>query len=427
MIEHDLYRQILGVEAPWRVASVAFDKRPLHPESSNPLYHWEGEVTIVVEYPQGASLMCPQCRQQCPGYDRRARRWRHLDTCQFQTIVVCDVPRIRCEEHGVQQVEVSWAESGSRFTALFEALAIAWLKEASFSAIGRLLRLTWDQVDGIMARAVRRGLERRTKTGLRRIAVDETSFQKRHEYVTVVTNQDGHRVEYVADGRGQEAMDGFWKTMSPEELASVESVSMDMWQPYMNSTCKYVPDAEDKICFDKFHVASHLGAAVDRVRRAENQDLWAQGDGRLKGSKFLWLQNPDRMTEKRWNLFGTLRESTLKTARAWHLKEVAMQLWGYATKGWGRKAWKAWIGWALRSRLEPMRQVARMIQKHLEGILNAIVKSVTNAGAESINAKIQKLKRQACGYRNRDRFRNAIYFHCGGLDLSPRGLTHTKP
>lgn len=97
MLERDLYRQILGVDAPWRVTDVAFDRRPLRPQSRNPLGHWEGEVTVTVEYPADGPLRCPTCGEEFPGYDRRTRRWRHLDTCQDQTIVVCRVPRVRCE------------------------------------------------------------------------------------------------------------------------------------------------------------------------------------------------------------------------------------------------------------------------------------------------------------------------------------------
>ena len=123
------------------------------------------------------------------------------------------------------------------------------------------------------------------------------------------------------------------------------------------------------------------------------------------------------------SFFNRMKRVALRTARAWALKEHAMCLWNYATRGWARRAWKAWISWALRSRLEPMKRVARMVRKHLEGILNAIVLRATNATAESVNAKIQRVKRMACGFRNRERFRAAIYFHLGGLDLRP--ATHT--
>ncbi len=124
-----------------------------------------------------------------------------------------------------------------------------------------------------------------------------------------------------------------------------------------------------------------------------------------------------------------LKDMALKTARAWSIKETAMSLWNFVKRGWARRAWKGWIAWAVRCRLEPVKRVARMIRKHLEGILNAIVLSVSNAGSESVNAKIQKVKRMACGFRNRERFRTAIYFHCGGLDLYPDAMrsAHTKP
>lgn len=125
--------------------------------------------------------------------------------------------------------------------------------------------------------------------------------------------------------------------------------------------------------------------------------------------------------------FDLLRECSLRAGRAWAIKDAARWLWSYATRGWAEKAWKRWISWAMRSRLEPMKRVARTIRNQLWGIVNAIVLSVTNAGAESQNAKIQWIKRQACGFRNRERFRNAIYFHLGGLDLYPRpaSATHT--
>ena len=140
-----------------------------------------------------------------------------------------------------------------------------------------------------------------------------------------------------------------------------------------------------------------------------------------------WLEKniPENMKAPTVRALAGLRRMVLKTARAWAIKEHAMCLWQYISRGWARRAWKAWIAWAMRSRLEPVKRVARMIRTHLEGILNAIVMRATNAAAESVNSKIQRVKRMACGFRNRARFRTAIYFHLGGLDLSP--ATHTKP
>jgi transposase len=189
-----------------------------------------------------------------------------------------------------------------------------------------------------------------------------------------------------------------------------------------------VPEADRKIVFDKFHVAKHLGDAVDRVRRQENRVLLAEDDTRLVKTKYWWLQNPDRMSARNWREFAPLRHSRLKVARAWAIKEAAMLLWGYAKRGWAERMWKRWYGWAIRSRLEPVKRVARMIRKHWQGVLNAATSNVTNALSEGLNSQIQWIKRKACGYRNRERFRLAIYFHLGGLDLYPAALqsTHSK-
>ena len=129
-----------------------------------------------------------------------------------------------------------------------------------------------------------------------------------------------------------------------------------------------------------------------------------------------------RLNEEHRANFDELKASTLRVARAWAIKETARGLWGYVRRGWALKAWRRWLAWAFRSQLAPMRKAARVIKNNLWGILNAVVLKVTNATSESLNAKIQWVKKNACGFRNRERFRTAIYFHCGGLDLYPRPL-----
>lgn len=414
MRDRDLYAQILGLHAPWQVTDVVVDNK-------------DEEVIVRVEARKG-DFACPKCGRKCSRYDHKLRRWRHLDTCQYKTTLEAEVPRVQCPACGVLQTLVPWAEPGSRFTALFEAVAIDWLLEANISAVSRRMGLSWDELDGIQQRAVCRGLQRREEVKATYVGVDETSFQKRHEYVTVVTNIETGEVIHVADDRKQESLCAFYEQLDPQQREAIKVVAMDMWKPYINATRSYVPQADQKIAFDKFHVAKHLGDAVDRVRRQEHKILKEEGDEILKGTKYLWLQNPEKMAQSAWSSIKQLKECSLKTARAWGIKEFAMCLWSYVTRGWARKAWKQWLGWAMRSRLEPIKHVARMIRNHLEGILNAIVLKITNATNESINSKIQKIKRSACGFRNRDRFRTAIYFHLGGLDLYPERtqVTHSN-
>jgi len=285
-----------------------------------------GEVKVYVEQEPGAERQCPKCGKVSPGYDRRQRSWRHLDTCQFKTILVADVPRVKCSEHGVVTVTVPWAEPGSGFTALFEALVIDWLKEASVQAVSRRMGLSWNAIDGIMQRAVIRGLAQREETSPERIGVDETSFRKRHDYVTVVSDRDNSTVLHVADDRTQDSLKAYYASLSDEQKAAIESVSMDMWPAYIGATLESLPDAEEKIAFDKFHVAKYLGDAVDKVRRVEHKALCAKGRDDLKGTKHRWLANPENMSFRQWRGFRALRESTLKTARAWAIKEFAMTL-----------------------------------------------------------------------------------------------------
>jgi len=409
MRDKELYTQILGIRSPWQVVEVDLSVEA-------------GEVKVYVEQAPGAEQRCPRCGDVCPGYDRRRRQWRHLDTCQFKTILVADVPRVACPQHGVVTVEVPWAEPGSGFTALFEALVIDWLKEASVAAVSRRLGLSWNAIDRIMQRAVQRGLERRVEVCPRRIGIDETSFRKRHDYVTVVSDQDGQRVLHVADDRGQASLAGFYDTLSADQKAVIESVSMDMWPAYIRATLDALPEAREKVAFDKFHVAKYLGDAVDKVRRAEHKALLAEGRDDLTRTKHHWLMNPQNMSLGQWRGFKALRESTLRTARAWAIKEFAMSLWHYSSRTWATKAWVRWLSWAVRSRLEPVKKVARTVKEHLWGIINAVVLKADNGGAESINSRIKMIKVRSRGFRNKDRFRNAVYFHLGGLDLYPAGI-----
>jgi len=400
------YEEILELGPSWTVRSVE-----LHAESK--------EVEVAVEAVHEGFLACAECGASSRVHDQRRRRWRHLDTCQLQTIIVAGIPRVRCEEHGVHQIRVPWAEPGSRFTALLEGVVIDWLLEASVSAVATQFGLTWDQVAGIQARAVARGIARREVEPPKRIGIDETSFQKRHEYVTVVTDLLSDCVVYVADDRRKESLEGFFDQFEPGELLQIEAISMDMWPPYITVVEENIYGADEKICFDKFHVAQHLGDAVNKVRRGEQREMVAAGDRSLVGSRHAWLRNPENMTAKQAGFLDRVKRLALRTARAWAIKEHAMCLWHYVSRGWARRAWKAWISWAMRSRLEPVKAVARLVKRHLDGIINAIVLRATNAGAESINSRIQKVKNRANGFRNRERFRNAIYFNLGGLDLHP--------
>jgi len=404
----NLYTAVLGLKAPWRVERVETQLDA-------------GEVHVTVALPTNTRWVCPECGAAAPIHDHQDRSWRHLDTCQFHTIVHARVPRLNCPTHGIRQLKVPWAEPGSQFTAMFEALAIDWLQQASVTAVSKHLRISWDEASGIMERAVRRGLARREAEVIKHVGVDETSFAKRQAYVTVVADLERSRVLYVADDRSQAALDGYWAGLSHEHLLAIEAIAMDMCAPYIQSVMLNVPLADEKLVFDKFHIAQNLNQAVNRVRSAEHRRLSAEGDTILKGTKFDWLRHPASFTRAAGQAFDALRERVHRVARAWELKEAAMAIFDLKAPWAARRNFERWYAWAIRSQLEPIKRVARTLHRYWDQIENYFRHRITNAGLEAINTKIQGVKRRSRGFRSRERFKLAIYFHCGGLDLYPAG------
>lgn len=407
MDDRRLFTTLLGIEAPWHV-----DEVELHLD--------EGEVLIRLELDSGAKLTCPLCAQGAPGYDRtEERRWRHLDTFQYRTMIAARLPRVRCAEHGVRQANVPWAEPHSRFTAMFEAWAIRVMKETTLSGTGQLLRMSWDEAEGIFQRAVARGLARRVAEPVRAVGVDETSFQKRHEYVTVAVDLERDRVLWVGDGRRQATLEGYWRSLSPPQQETIEVVVMDMWDPFVAATRAALHNGLSKIVFDRYHVMWHLNQAVDLVRKSEHRERSADGDDRLRRTKYDWLRGKDRRTAALEAQLKAFQRAGFKVGRAWAIKEAARGLWEKPNFAQAMRLFRKWYFWATHSRLEPVIRAAKTVKYWLWGILRYQIHRFTNAMTEGVNSKIQQLKYRARGYRNRDNFRLAILFHCGRLSMDP--------
>jgi transposase len=407
MRDVELYRHLLGLEAPWTVGQVTLDIK-------------EQRVDVVAQHDRGAKWTCPECGVICSLHDHEPERsWRHLDSCQFRTILHARVPRVLCEQHGIRQVRVPWAEPHARFTRLFERMAIDVLQETSVSAGARLLGLSWDEAHHIMERAVERGLARRPNQPPKQMGVDEKAIGAGQTYATVVYDIETSNVVEMGPGRSKAALLGCLSSYTPKQMAQIEGVALDMCEPYIQLLREVVPQAQTKLVFDRYHVVGHMNKAVDQVRRQENQVLRPQGDDCLVGTKYMWLYGQENLPPKYQADFETLRHSTLKTARAWALKESLRGLWDCDELEAGQQWWKRWYFWATHSRLEPVIKVARMIKNHIDGVMNYFLHPITNAVSEGLNSTIQLLKQRARGYRNFDNLRVAVLFHCGGLQLYP--------
>jgi transposase len=410
MRDTELYRQLLGLESPWTVTRVELAVK-------------EQRVDIWAGHPDGARWPCPDCGTTLALYDHAEERaWRHLDSCQFQTYLHARPPRVQCPTHGVRQVRLPWAEARARFTTLFERLAIDVLLETDILGATRILRISWDEAWHLQERAVARGQRAKGPQAPRHLGVDEKAAAKGHRYLTLVCDLEQATVEYIADDRKQASLDGYFQGLTDQQRAGIKAIAMDMWEPFIQSVGTQLPDGASKIVFDRFHIMGHMGDAVDQVRKREHRILRAAGDATLTGSKYLWLYGAERMPEQYQNRFLVLQALNLKTARAWAIKETLRQLWSYRRTGWAERHWTSWYFWATHSRLQPVIDVARLIKRHLPNVLTYFTHRITNAVSEGLNSKIQTIKKRAYGFRNREHFKTAIYFHCGGLSLHP--VTH---
>lgn len=406
MDDKELYRQILGVVAPWEIIKIDLAME-------------QDRVDIYLEWPYLQDGTCPECGKTCKVHDRRKERtWRHLDTCQLKTFIHCRMPRVKCDEHKTITMSVPWAEDMSRFTRQFERIAIQFL-EASENRIktAQALRLSWDEMNHIMEKAVKRGLSRRNDDTIKNIGMDEKSFLKGQSYITVMTDTEGKRVLDVAQDRKKESVDALWDSLTEKQKESVEAVSMDFWRAFITGAEKHVPRAV--IVHDKFHIMQYMNEAVDKVRRNENKALMAQEDRTLVGTKYLWLKAKENFTKENKSDFRNINIGQLSVGRAWNRKELLRHLWNYTYEGSARKYFNKWYFSATHSRLKPVIKVAKMLKRHIENILTFIKHRITNAFAEGINSKIQHIKATARGFRNFKNYRTSILFYCGKLDIYP--------
>ena len=400
------YALLLGIGSPWEVKTVDLSLAAK-------------KVEIELGWQWGAAAKCPECGRECSIHDCAPERtWRHLDTMQFTTLIRARTPRADCPEHGVKTMQVPWAAPQGRFTLLFERFAVeVLLASASVSQACALLGIGWDTAQEIMRRAVQRGLERRQLERLKYLGMDEKSFRRGQSYVTLLTDLEESRVLDVVEERTAEAAGQLWDTLSPEQKQGVEAVAVDMWEPFIQTIQTQVPEAD--IVHDKFHVSKYLGEAVDKVRRQEHKELLAAGDETLKGTRQLWLYNPQNFSPEQAEEFSALKDLHLKVARAWAAKELFSKFWEYQEEGWARRFFKDWFGWVSRSRLKPVVEVAQMLKRHLENLLTYLRHHITNAVTEGLNSKIQSLKSAARGFRNFQNYRIRILFFCGKLALYP--------
>jgi transposase len=400
------YEMLLGLDSSWSVEKVDLNIEELR-------------LDIYIDHVDNGAV-CPECGETRSLYDHSPERtWRHLDTMQFETRIHCKPPRVKCEKHGIITACTPWAGKYSRFTLLFEDFAVKVLTASrSISAAGNLLRLNWEQVQCVMKRAVNRGIERRDNEEIPWIGMDEKSFRKGHNYISVMSDIEGSRVLDVVEGRdGKVAEELINKGLDAHQREMVCGVAIDMSAPYISAIKKNLPHAD--IVHDKFHISKHINDAVNKTRVKEHRAMLKKKDDRLKGTKFLWLKGLEQLDDDSMNQIENMKKAGLNVAKAWYVKEMFKTFWDRRDASFARSYFDFWYREAFATKLPEIQAVARMLKKHLENIITYFDCYITNAFSEGINSMIQAIKANARGFRNFENYRTNILFFCGKLRLAP--------
>jgi transposase len=302
---------------------------------------------------------------------------------------------------------------------MFEAFAVKVLQASrSTQDAARLLNLNWHQLQSIMDKAVARGLERRTADEISWVGMDEKSFRRGHNYISVINDLENMRVLEVVEGReGKAANELITKALDKKQQEMVCGVCIDMSAPYIKAIRELLPHAD--IVHDKFHISKHLNDAVDKTRRQEHAKLLKKGEQTLTKTKYLWLTNMDHLSEESSKKINYLKTSDLAVAKAWYLKELFRHFWNRRDRTYAVQYFEFWLCEVKKVGISSMNKVARMLKKHMDNILTYFETYLTNAYSEGINSKIQALKANARGFRNFENYRTRILFFCGKLKLSP--------
>ena len=412
-----LFTQALGLQAPWTVTSTEFDVE-------------RKRLDIHVDFPRGSTFPCAVCAKACKVHDAKDhakdQTWRHLNFFEHLCFLHARQPRANCPEHGVKTVDVPWSRPGANFTLLFDAMVVQLgINGLTASAIGRIVGEHDTLIWRILEHYVGTARARADHAGVTKVGVDETSRARGHVYVTLFADLEKKRVLTVAEGKDHGTVEMFKQDLVAHggDPNAVKEFSLDMSKAFIKGIEESFPRAE--LTFDKFHVIALMNDAVDQVRRAEQKD-----EPSLKKTRYLWLKNEENHAEKYRELFGALKGSTLKTARAWRIKTGLQTL--YKTETADAEIvlplFKRWYFWATHSRLPPVAKAAHTLMENLRGLLRWFESGVTNGLLEGFNSLVQSAKAKARGFRNVNKMATVIYLLLGKFDFRlPAVLPRTYP
>ena len=300
----DLFTSALGLQKPWTVTDVSFDID-------------ENRLDIYINRIKGSKVNCPVCGKECTVHDSKDRTWRHLNFFQYKAFIHCKIPRCNCSDHGIKQIDVPWTREGSGFTLLFEAFVMTLVRSMPVNAVAKVIGIYSDRLWRIIDHYVAVAYESIDFSNVTNIGVDETSSKRGHNYITLFVDLDESKVLFATEGKDASTIKSFKNTLGKHDgtVSSIKNISCDMSPAFISGAKTNFPNAN--ITFDKFHVIKRINELVDQVRREESRE-----SDLLKGTRYLWLKNPENLTAKQTEQMTSLSKSKIKTLRAYQIKSA---------------------------------------------------------------------------------------------------------
>lgn len=397
MRDTDLFQLALGLSSPWTVTRSAFAVE-------------ESRLDLYVDFARGSRFACAECgRAGCAVHDTRDESWRHLDFFQHRTLLHARVPRVICPECGVRKVATPWARAGSGFTLLFEAFMLTLAKAMPIANAARLLGEHDTRLWRIVEHYVWRAVERLDLSDVRRIAADETSARRGHDYISLFVDMARRKVVYVADGKDAATVKAFADFLEAHggKREAITDASIDMGAAFEAGIKENFPNAE--ITFDKFHVIKLANEAVDQVRREE-----ARNNFQIKGRRYIFLKNVDHLTQEEKEALSRLEAQNLDTIQAMQIRMNLQQAFTMSATS-ARRFLDRWNVWVEVCDLGPMKRLAKTVMAKADGILRSIATGLSNGVLEAINGNVQAAKRKAKGYRTKRNLKAIVYLIAGNV------------
>lgn len=381
-------------------------------------------IEIRVRAHRGMSRHCSRCRRPAPGYDElEEREWQHVPLWGIEVWFRYAPRRVECPEHGVVVEHLPWNEGKRPLTTAMMGFLARWARRLSWRETAEVFQVSWEAVYRSVQWFVAWGLAHRVLQGIESMGLDEIHWGRglrASNFLTVLYQIDSgcRRLLFVGQGRSKRTLRQGLRALGPEGVEGLRFVCSDMWKPYLEVMAAEARHAVQVL--DRFHITMHLNQAVDQVRRAEGTRLRAAGQAvaeRLKHTRWALLRRGSRVRGRARQKLNALLASKLQTARAWELKETFAHFWKYRSVLWAGAFLDYWTYRALRSRLEPMKRVARMLRTHEELLLNWFrAKGEISSGAvEGLNNKIRVITRRSYGFRTYEAMELALYHTLGRL------------